>query len=254
MAKYELLDNITHADLRIITDRAEQYGDKVGLVRTFPTEFADIQREFPILFRKDSEEEGFYAVALLGLEKDENLFLGDSGWSASYVPAILAKDAFVIGLTEEISGGDVHLEPMLHVDMENPRVSTTEGEAVFLKHGGNSPYIEKVGAILRAVHAGAEIAKTMYARYDELGLIAPVKMEITLNKDMKRTLAGFYTIDEEKLRALDAESLYKLNSVGYLQGAYMIVASLANIKKLIDIKNARLMKEHNAAVENVASN
>ena len=47
------------------------------------------------------------------------------------------------------------------------------------------------------------------------------------------------TISEEKLRALDGDALVKLNRSGFLQGAFLVLASLNNMKKLIDMKHRR---------------
>jgi len=49
-----MLNNIQHKNLRVVTRPGAQYGDNVGIVMTFPTEYADVQREYPIFFRKDS--------------------------------------------------------------------------------------------------------------------------------------------------------------------------------------------------------
>lgn len=64
MARYELLNNITHKDLRVSTRFGTEFGDNLGMVQAFPTEFAELQREYPIFFRKDSSGE-FQAAALL---------------------------------------------------------------------------------------------------------------------------------------------------------------------------------------------
>ena len=65
MTNHVLLDNITHKNLRIRLDHGAAFGDNVGVVPTFPTEFADVQREYPIFFRRDTTG-AYYAVALLG--------------------------------------------------------------------------------------------------------------------------------------------------------------------------------------------
>ena len=54
-----LLDNNTHKDLRVRLVYGPDYGDNVGTVLAFPTEFADLQREYPIFFRRDANGEYF---------------------------------------------------------------------------------------------------------------------------------------------------------------------------------------------------
>ena len=82
-----LLNNIDHHDLRVITRHGAEFGDAVNQVMVFPTEFEAVQREYPIVFRRDAEG-ALRPVALLGLTREENLFLdGAGGWRAGYVPA-----------------------------------------------------------------------------------------------------------------------------------------------------------------------
>ena len=47
MARYELLNNVSHKDLRIATSFGPEFGDDVGMVPAFPSEFAELQRELP---------------------------------------------------------------------------------------------------------------------------------------------------------------------------------------------------------------
>ena len=44
------------------------------------------------------------------------------------MPGILARGPFLIGFQEHNEGGELRREPVIHLDMENPRVSETEGE------------------------------------------------------------------------------------------------------------------------------
>jgi hypothetical protein len=49
-----------------------------------------------------------------------------------------------------------------------------------------------------------------------------------------------HTINEEKLNDLDTAGLAKLHANGYLEHVYMVLASIANFRTLIEKKNARL--------------
>ena len=65
MARHEMLNNIQHKNLRVITRAGAQFGDNVGIVMTFPTEYIELQREYPIFFRKDANTGEYSSVALL---------------------------------------------------------------------------------------------------------------------------------------------------------------------------------------------
>jgi len=234
------LDNINHKNLKVITRYAQEFGDNVNQVMVFPAEFGDIQREYPIFFRRDKESGEFQAIALLGLDNDENLFLeGNGAWNAGYIPALCARGPFMIGFKEREADGQTYKEPVIHVNMDDPRVNEDEGHPVFLPQGGNSPYLERIGSILRAISEGMVRGKPMYAAFDEMGLLEPVKLEFKLSDTETRLAKHFYTLNEEKLKQLEGEKLEQLNKAGYLQGAYLVLASQANVNKLISLKNKK---------------
>lgn len=246
MARYELLNNVTHKDLRIVTRFGRELGDEIGMVAAFPTEFAELQREYPIFFRKDGEDGEWHAVALLGLEQKENLFLQDGRWNAAYLPGAVARGPFLIGFQEQRIDGELRREPVIHVDMEHPRISYDEGEPVFLAHGGNSAYLEHISSVLRGIRDGVEAGRAMFAEFDALGLIQPMKLDLQLDERHRISLAGLHGIDRERLAALDAESLHRLHRAGYLEGAYLVQASMQNLRRLMAQKQRRLRQAGDA--------
>jgi hypothetical protein len=240
MANFVLLNNITHKDLKINAKPSPLFGDNIGSTLTFPTEFGDVQREYPILFRKDPDTGEFQSIVIFGFESKENLFLDERGWNAKYIPAIIARGPFVIGFQTQNTNGVERKEPVIHVDMDSPRLSSTEGEPAFLPQGGNSPYIERISRILMAIFDGVTASKAMFAAFTELDLMEPIRLEIEFNNGVKHIMQSYYTVNEEKLRNLSGEHLAQLNSMGLLQAAYLVIASLNNVRDLVEMKNRRL--------------
>jgi SapC len=243
MANPVLLNNVQHHDLKVKTGYGPKFGNNVATVLTFPTEFADVQRDYPIFFQKDSQAGEYRSIALLGFEKDENLFLNNGEWIAGYVPAVVARGPFMIGYQEQESGGNIRKEPVIHVDLDDPRISRTEGTPVFLPRGGNSPYIDQVAMTLNGIREGMEISNAMFAAFSSMDLIEPVNIEIKLTSDLQYDLQGLHTISQEKLAALDGDSLLRLNKAGFLQGAFLVVSSLSNVQRLIKLKQHRLLNQ-----------
>lgn len=238
MANRVLLDNVTHQNLKVAVRHGAEFGDNVNQVLVFPTEYAEIQREYPILFRKDANDD-YVSVAILGLDRDENLYLDGGNWGARYVPAVQARGPFLIGLPKQNGGGAARAEPTINIDLDDPRVSETEGEALFLPHGGNAPYLERVARTLQIIHQGVEISKRMFAAFDAAGLIEPVKVEISLGDGEKYGVSACYTISQERLARLDGAALESLNKSGFLQLAFLAVSSLGNVNRLIELKRQK---------------
>lgn len=242
MSKLVLLNNVDHEKLRVKTGYSAEFGDCVNQVLVFPTEFGDIQREYPILIQKNKETREYQAVALLGLDKNENLYIENGAWSAEYVPAVIDRGPFSIGMQKKLIDGENVREPMVQIDLDNPRVNEVDGERIFLEHGGNSPYFNRITKLLKRIFDGLAVNKSMFSRLEELELLEPMKLEIKLSETEQYNIEGYYTISEEKFLNLDGESLLSLNKTGYIRGIIFIMSSLHNISKLIEKKNCKRLQ------------
>jgi SapC len=239
MPQHVMLNNVAHKDLRVITGYSATYGDNVATAMVVPTEFQQAQREYPIFFRKDPATGEYMAVVLLGLQKDENLFLDENGWNADYVPGVIARGPFFIGFQRREVDGKLQNVGVIHVDMEHPRVSKTQGEPLFKPDGSNTRYLDRMADLLNGVHQGLEINKSMFEAFTAANLIEPVQLEVKVNSEEQYNLTGLFTVSRDKLNALDADTLFRLHRAGYLQAAFLVASSINNVQRLIDIKNTR---------------
>lgn len=241
MTRHVLLNNVDHKNLKVITRRSAKFGDDVMFVMTFPIEFRSVQAHYPIFFHKDASTGKFYPAALFGFKPQENLFLSESGWDAAYIPLMIVRQPFLIGVQQFKEDGVVKKQRVLHMDMDNPRLNETEGEALFLEYGGNSAYLEYIASAMETIHLGYESNQAFVDKLLELKLLESFTLDIELNDGSKNQLLGFYTINETRLAELDGDALSALNAEGWLQAAYMVVASQSHIRTLIDKKNRQLL-------------
>lgn len=228
MANPVLLNNVDHKDLRVITRRGAAYGDNLMLAPTFPAEFRTLQAHYPIVFRK-SAAGAFEPVALFGFQEGENLFLRDGRWDATDLPLAVERLPFLIGANGK--------ELMMHVDLDHPRVSGSEGEPVFLPHGGTTEFLEKMSSTLLALHQGLQDVAGFTEALLQNELLESFVFDIELDDGSQNRLAGFYTINEERLAMLDGAVLDRLHRAGYLAAIYFAMASLSNFRDLIERKN-----------------
>lgn len=235
MSNFAILDNVQHKDLRVQIQHSEAFGDGVNQALVFPTEFMELQREYPIFFRKSPEGE-YFAVVLLGLDRDENLFLTSDGWNARYVPDVLERGPFAISIRENDADSDAQPETLISVDLDHPRISQSEGETVFLPQGGHSPYLNNISQILQRIHVGASAAPAFFAELEALNLIEPISIEIKVSDTEQYTVPDVYTISKERMAALSGEQLEKLNSQGLLEHCFAIISSTGNVSRLIEMK------------------
>ena len=233
MSQYEVLNKEKHRQLRIRTGYGAALGDAVMYAMTYPMEFRDIQSCYPILFTKDPNTGEFFAAAVLGFEADQNLFLRDDGWDASYVPAILQRQPFLIA-----TGGDANNEhPVVSLDRDHPRVSQDDGEAIFDAEGQPTEFLKQKVALLEKLHHGLQHGNGFVDTLLKHELLEQITMDIAFNDGSKKSVQGFYTIAEEHLYQLKGDILESLNQAGYLQPVFMAVASMSRMRDIIERRN-----------------
>lgn len=240
MPNHQLLDNISHKDLRVICGHHPRFGDTASYTNIFCSEFRQVQGYYPIFFRKNTETARFEAIALFGFASEENLFLDQDGWHAGYIPLTIQRRPFLIGFAPQQDGSAADAQALVHIDMDSPRVSMTDGEPVFLPQGGQSPLLQQASAILQAVYQGHQHTNAFIDCLLQFDLIEAVTIKVTLNDGSRNELGHLYTINEDKLAVLDGSTLEQLHRQGYLQHIYMLLASMAAMPQLIEKKNQRL--------------
>jgi len=131
---------------------------------------------------------------------------------------------------------------MVHVDMDSPRIGDGIGEPSFLPHGGLTEYLEHINSVLAAIHQGVEAMPTFIAALLRHELLESFVLDIQAADGSQNRLAGFHTIHEERLAALDGPALAELHAAGWLAAIYMVLASTAHMRDLVDRYNRRLAR------------
>ncbi|KTE05358.1 SapC family protein [Sphingopyxis sp. H115] len=235
MTQHAVLDNRAHRELRVRAEAGANLGDGVMATLTVPNEFRNVQGHFPILFRREVDRNAFIAVALLGFESGENLFLNGDRWDARYRPLSLAIQPFLIGRPATGDGPG-----QVHVDLAHPRIATDgEGIRLFDTDGAPTPYLDQIAERLGDLDEGYRASKGFFDALDAYELLEPFSLEVTLDDGSINSLVGFHIIDEAKLRGLDGEALGALHADGHLMPIFMALASLSQLSALVARKNLR---------------
>ena len=236
MTSHAVLTAEAHGDLRIRTDRGAALGDAVMSAVAVPTEFRQLQNEYPILFRLNPERDSFSALALFGFETGENLFLDGNRWDARCRPLSIDIQPFLIGRTAP--GSETK---QVHLDTASPRIDAGGGEGVrlFDADGRPTPYLETAAERLGALDEGLEANDAFLDALRRHELLEPLTLEVTLDDGSTNRLVGFHVIDEERLRRLDAAALGELHAEDHLMPIFMALASLGNFGALVARKNRR---------------
>lgn len=223
----------------MITQHSAQFGDDRMFVLTFPFEFRSAQACYPILFHNDAQGE-LYPVTLFGFTEKENLFLDESGWHAPYIPAMMRREPFLIGYQGGEEQDDADKPRVLSIDLDHPRVSKEEGEPLFQPLGGRTPFLDDIANLMEDIYTGHLHNRIFMDALQEYDLIESVTFDIRLNDGSDNQLLGFSTINEDKVQQLPGDALQRFNEHQILMPLFMVLASMVNVRSLIELKNKQL--------------
>ena len=241
MSQHQALNNQAHQHVKVIDSLGAEYGDQIGFCHIFPMEFALAQGDFPLVIKGSIDQpEKLEIIALFGFQTQQNLFLDGNDWQADYLPLTIQRAPFLIGFEQTMEQGVPTQNPVVHIDMSHPKVSESEGESLFLEHGGNTEFLNQKTSVLLGILEGKQHADLLLEALKANDLLEPLTIDVTFDNNEQINLSGLMTINEEKLAELSPESTATLQQQGLLKPIYMMLASLTNIKKLIARRNQRL--------------
>ena len=167
------------------------------------------------------------------------MFLDGIRWDARYVPAMRQRGPFI----SAADGGDLLADaasPLMHIDMNDPRVGAADGEPLFLRHGGDAPYLQHMANVLAVISQGHRMMGPALNGLAEAGLLHPTSINIELGDGQTILVEDVHVVTRESLASLSAHALERLSKNGLLYIAHMAAASLENMNHLI----ARHQKKH----------
>src|SRR3546814_13574353 len=94
-----------------------------------------------------------------------------------------------------------------------------------------------MNSVLLALYEGLQGTAAFIEALARHELLEPFTLDVQLDDGSRITLAGLYTIAEERLRALDGDALARLSRDGHLDPIYIAVASLSNLRHLTERQN-----------------
>lgn len=231
-----VLNRDAHRNLRIRPASSLAFAAGTNSVPLAGNEFAAAARQFPVLFVTDAGRKAF-PIALLGLRKDENLFVeADGRWSGSYVPAFIRRYPYV--LADKGNPGDFNV----CIDEGYPGFNTEEGEPLFRADGTEGPLLKQAVDFLKSYQAEATRTEAFCAELLRLDLLTPQAITVNPKGGSQFKLDGFSLIDEQRLLKLDDAEAGKLLRSGYLGWIYAHLLSTHNIAELSARLDSRLRK------------
>jgi len=200
------------------------------------TEFAVASRDYPIAFVSSDGYQNFIAMAVLGMENQQNLFVtADEGWDAGvYLPAYVRRYPFC--MTRVTVDGQEQPERVACVEK---RAINDKGEPLYDAKGEPLPAWEERRKLLFEYEADLVRSEEMSRTLAGLGLLETFTMQAIPNQGEPLAMTGMYRVSEEKLAGLAPEKLKELMQKGILARVYAHLISLSNFGRLLDRRAAQ---------------
>jgi hypothetical protein len=199
------------------------------------SEFAPAACDYPIAFITADGGKTFVAMAVLGIENQQNLFArSDSTWDPSvYVPAYVRRYPFCMSRVS-VNGAE-----------QTERIACIEksaldeaGDALFDAEGEPSPLWETRKKLLFEYENDLARTDEMSRALAALGLFEPFTMQAVPKQGTPLALTGLHRVSEQKLHDLPAEKLKELAVSGRLARVYAHLISLHNFARLLERRAA----------------
>lgn len=230
MANVVILDPGEHRELRVRSEASPALGDAQRFVQVVIRELPLLVVHYPVFLTKDSETGAFFLGAMLGIDPEENLFLGPNGWHDSYRPLNLQRAPFFVAADR------------LAIDLDSPRTSRTEGQRLFDDAGSATDYTQRIMAAFHELRPGLEATRAFIEALLALNLVEPIDIDLSFDDGERRELRDLYTINQDALRGLPDEAVLDLFRRGYLHLISLMIASTKQVPVLARMRNRRLLE------------
>ena len=211
-----------------------------GTMNAIPLSYAEIavaSRDYPIAFVTGDGERSFLAMAILGLEQQQNLFVDASGaWDGNtYVPAYVRRYPFC--MARVTADGTEQAERIACV--EKAAVSP-EGDALYDDKGAELPAWQATKSLLFEFEADLTRTEEMCGILKGLGLLEGFSVQAMPREGAPLAMTGMHRVAEQKLAELGGSELKNLMDKGILARVYAHILSQLNFQRLLDRRAARL--------------
>lgn len=238
----------TRLRLRPVSDYRFARGELVAPIVI--DEIADVAREFPIVFPVGSR----LPVALMGVEKDANAYVGSDGkWLATYIPAYIRHYPLAItrlpvapaaapakaagaatargkkGKGQEAAAAEPRFAVLL--DVAAACVSEHEGEPIFDADGKPGGPAQQKLRLLELMQSRAGNTQALVQAIEQAGLLLERSIRIQRSGEPDRQVTGIRVIDEARLNQLDDAAFNRLRKRGALPLVYASLLSWANFRQ-----------------------
>jgi len=220
----------THRVQLIEAGMAPPFSLNLHAVPLGASEFAFALRDYPIVFQRREPEGAFDAMAILGIQTGQNLFvMPDGRWDRrTYIPAYIRRYPFCVHAVADESG---KIERRIYVD---PKALAENGARMFDEASAPLPHWVVIDRLLNEYEDELLRVNRLGATLHRLGVLTPFSLRADLYTGFSLSLNDMYRVDRDKLAGLDAPLLRDFIANGDMELIYAHLLSQENFLRLMN--------------------
>ena len=216
-----------HREWCVQTGANFAYSRNTNSVPLTAVEFERAASEYPVVFSAAGPGE-VVPVAILGLGDRQNLFISpDGSWVADYIPAFVRRYPFIFAVDESSNRFTLCIDESYSGCNQEGK-----GERLFSDEGQPSPFLSQRLGFLGEYQAQHQRTMTFTASLRQLGVLEPVRAEVSAQGGAKSSLSGFQVVSRDRLNALDDATLAGMVRTGQMDWIASHLRSLARFDGL----------------------
>lgn len=221
-----------HGMLRLRDAREFYQFKSQHLIPVVAQEFQSLASEFPLIFVRHSESGEFVPVAMMGLNREQNLYCQNAVWCTHVVPMGFAIAPISVTVTRV-----EHSEAVAYIDEDSHLLSKSSGEPLFDHNGERTSYLQKRidQAVTMAQHTLQTRAICKFLADRKLLEARPLTLQHTVNSP-RYEVEGLFMINEEAIEGLDDAQFLELRQHGLLPIIYSHLTSLHQLRRLSQLQ------------------
>lgn len=235
MNDFTILNSEEHKDLKIPDNLSYDYLKNIGNCQIIADEIFMASSCFPIFFIKDEEKGRFLLSVIFTFQNDENLFAGQEGWKAPYLPLNIKRLPLAI---DQAAADETSHAHDIYIDLGSKLVSTVSGSGLFHEDGSETDILKARKRILGGIVQGEDKTKSLIESILKYDLMTPLSITLSTTEGDK-FVKGIYGIDHVKMKYMDPKSYQGLSEEGALEFIFMMKTSYAQIGRLVWMENKK---------------
>jgi hypothetical protein len=237
MIKVVPLNSKQHQQVKVGSDSPLIYAASKHLSEITVSEIGKISSSNPIFFTREPNTGKWVIIAVYSFHVGSNLLIQETQSDATYLPTSIQAYPFFLTANNGESK-----RYSISIDEAYIQQNNDEGERIFSDNGEPSIELNSLIKMLEGDVKNHTQTHFFTEKLEELSLFKQMDVAVEYTDDSMDTLAGLYTVDEEKMQSLSAEQLQALHNVGYLPPIYAVLNSLFQLNALIKRHNNNTSK------------